>query len=72
MKAPAGHERAVELMQAAGLPLTTKAQEYDRTAEMVRNIIRTNQKGNGAAFAVWLLVDSGYNNADLREVAKRL
>lgn len=61
----------VDALRARGFTGGTLAAEYDRTAEMVREILRT--KGDkGPALAVWLLADSNYDNADLREVAKRL
>lgn len=55
-----------------GIPVFSKEQEYDRTAEMVRDILNKNKDGNGAAFALWLLADSGYTAKETAEVAKRL
>lgn len=51
-----------------GLKAYTKQQEYQRTAELFREICKTQKP----YFALCLLSDSGYNNKDLVEIAKEL
>jgi hypothetical protein len=57
-----------EYTSLTGLPAYTKQQEYARTAEMFKEICKTNKP----YFALALLSDSGYNNNDLRGILKEL